>query len=329
MTNILIIRFTEDLSFAILVRMTSSPQDTPIDKLGGNAQSASDAQLRGKLLVIASGLLFGTVGVFVEEAGQHPLTTVWFRCAFGAVALLLWCLLRGGLSQLRLHGSAWRLVFITGCLVVIMWALFFAAILRTSIAVATVVFHIQPLLVMTFGAWWLHEKVTALQWGMSLLALLGLALATGLLNDSQAALTGSSAYLLGILLCIVGALVYAIVTLIAKTNRSITPVALVAWQCIVGTVLLAWWPWFHGWPAQASSVSWLAGIGVIHTGLAYALVYTGMAKLSTGKIAALQFVYPATAVLVDWLVYGRTLSVLQLLGVAAMVVAIGVVSKAR
>jgi drug/metabolite transporter (DMT)-like permease len=329
MINILIIRFTENTRFAILGRMTSSHQDTSIPTANDNAQIASDAQLRGKLLVIASGLLFGTVGVFVEEAGQHPLTTVWFRCAFGAVVLLLWCWVSGGLLQLRLQGSAWRLVFITGCLVVLMWSLFFAAILRTSIAVATVVLHFQPLLVMTFGAWWLREKVTALQWGMSLLALLGLVLATGLLNGANTTEVNASSYLVGILLCLGGALAYAIVTMIAKTNRSVTPVALVTWQCIVGTVLLAWWPWFHGWPAQASSVSWLAGIGVIHTGLAYVLVYTGMAKLSTGKIAALQFVYPATAVLVDWLVYGRTLSALQLLGVAAMVVAIGVVSRAR
>lgn len=329
MIGIYIIRFTEIMSCATLGRMTSSPQDNATEKANDTAHHANDAQLRGKLLVIASGLLFGTVGVFVEEAGQHPLTTVWFRCAFGAVALLLWCWLSGGLSQLRLQGSAWRLVFITGCLMVLMWGLFFAAILRTSIAVATVVFHIQPLLVMTFGAWWLRERVTPLQWSMSLLALLGLTLATGLFNSAQAVHTGSSSYLLGILLCLGGALTYAIVTMIAKTNRSVTPVALVTWQCIVGTVLLAWWPWFHGWPAQASSMSWLAGIGVIHTGLAYALVYSGMAKLSTGKIAALQFVYPATAVLVDWLVYGRTLSALQLLGVAAMVVAIGVVSRAK
>jgi drug/metabolite transporter (DMT)-like permease len=292
-------------------------------------ETSTDSQLRGKLLVGAAGLIFGTVGVFVEEAQQDPLTTVWFRCAFGALALLLWSWWRGTSSQLRLQGSAWRIVLITGCLVVVMWSLFFASITRTSIAVATVVFHIQPLLVMTLGAWWLKEKVIAVQWSMSLLALLGLVLATGLFGSTQAAAAGSSSYVIGLAFCVGGALAYAIVTLIAKANRSVTPFALVTWQCIVGTVLLAWWPWVHGWSVQVTSLGWLAGLGVIHTGLAYLLVYTGMAKLSTGKIAALQFVYPATAVLVDWLVYGRTLSPVQLIGVAMMAVAIGVVSRAR
>lgn len=285
-------------------------------------------QRHGQLLVGAGGLLFGTLGVFVEEAGQDPLTAVWFRCVFGAAALLLWCWISGNFLQLRVPRSSWRSVFAAGTLMVLMWVLFFAAIARTSIAVATVLFHIQPLLVMVLGAWWLREKVTAMQWAMGLLALAGLVMATGLLDTAQAAAAVTPSYLVGLLMCVGGATAYAVVTLIAKTSRT-TPIALVAWQCIVGVVLLAWWPWVHGLPAQATSLAWLAGLGVIHTGLAYVLVYTGMARLSTGKIAALQFVYPATAVIVDWLVYGRTLSAVQLTGVGLMAVAIVAVGKAR
>ena len=43
-----------------------------------------------------------------------------------------------------------------------------------------------------------------------------------------------------------------------------------------------------------------------------------MARLPTGRIVVLQFVYPAAAVLVDWAVYDKTLSVSQMLGVAVM-----------
>ena len=46
------------------------------------------------------------------------------------------------------------------------------------------------------------------------------------------------------------------------------------------------------------------------------VLYAGMARLPTGRIAVLQFVYPATAVVVDWLVYGRVLTPLQMAGVA-------------
>jgi drug/metabolite transporter (DMT)-like permease len=318
----------ERSSFPNTLRMSSPNESKNLSSTDINLPDASKSPTDGKLFVLAGGLIFGTLGVFVEEAKQDALTTVWFRCAFGALALLAWSWFSGTTSQLRLHGSSWRIVLSTGCLMILMWALFFASIARTSIAVATVVFHIQPLLVMTLGAWWLREKVTRLQWSMSLLALFGLVLATGLL-DGLKSTHYSERYLIGLLMCFGGAFAYAIVTLIAKTNRSISAVTLVTWQCLLGTLLMAWWPWLHGWPTQLDSLAWLTGLGLIHTGLAYVLIYTGMARLSTGNIAAMQFVYPVTAVLVDWAVYGRMLSVAQLVGVVLMAIAIGVVSRAR
>jgi drug/metabolite transporter (DMT)-like permease len=71
----------------------------------------------------------------------------------------------------------------------------------------------------------------------------------------------------------------------------------------------------------------LVGLGVIHTGLAYVVLYAGMARLSTSRIALLQFVYPVAAILMDWAVYGRALSAVQLAGVALMAVALTAVRR--
>lgn len=279
----------------------------------------------GVTLMVAGGLLLGTIGVFVEEAAQHPLTTVWFRCAFGGAALLLWGAAAGRLGELRLRGKGLLAALAAGVLMIANWALFFAAIERTSIAVATVVFHVQPLWVIALGAWWLRERITRRQLAAALLALAGLALATGL-ADGAAASTGAldGAYATGLLMCLGGSLSYAAVTLIARLAKDdgVSSFALAWWQCAVGVAALAWWPVAHGWPAPGPAWAWLAGLGVIHTGLAYVVLYAGMARLGTAHIALLQFVYPAAAVLVDWLAYGRALSVLQLLGVAVMVVAL-------
>jgi drug/metabolite transporter (DMT)-like permease len=277
--------------------------------------------------MVAGGLLLGTLGVFVEEAGQDPLTTVWFRCAFGAIALLAWCLGTGQCAQLRLHGYAWWVALATGLLMILNWALFFGAIARTSIGVATVVFHIQPLWVMALGAWWLREKVSGTQWAAGLVALAGLTLATGLLDGPQQRSLITPTYLLGLVMCIGGSLCYAGVTLIAKSARAVSTMALAWWQCVAGVLLLAWWPAMHGWPAGTAPWAWLVGLGVVHTGLAYVLLYAGMARLSAGRIATLQFVYPATAVLADWAVYGRALSSTQMAGIGLMAVAIWVVRR--
>ncbi|MDC6170743.1 DMT family transporter [Paucibacter sp. XJ19-41] len=283
------------------------------------APTASREERQGQALMLAGGLLLGTLGVFLEEAGQDPLTAVWFRCAFGALALLVWGLASARLGELRLARRGLLAAVAAGLLMLVNWVLFFAAIERSSIAVATVVFHVQPLLVMAFGVLFLREPFSRRQGAAVLIALLGLALATGLLDQWREI---DSAYGWGLLMCLGGSFSYAAVTLIAKSVRGVSSFALSWWQCAVGSVVLLAWPLTQGWPAWGAAWGWLAGLGLIHTGLAYVLLYAGINRLPAGRIALLQFVYPAAAVLVDWAVYGRALSPLQLLGVAMMAGAI-------
>jgi drug/metabolite transporter (DMT)-like permease len=62
--------------------------------------------------------------------------------------------------------------------------------------------------------------------------------------------------------------------------------------------------------------------------LAYTLIYGGMARLNTGRVALLQFVYPAVAILIDQLYFGQRLSGLQLAGIAIIAAAIGFAERA-
>jgi drug/metabolite transporter (DMT)-like permease len=115
---------------------------------------------------------------------------------------------------------------------------------------------------------------------------------------------------------------YAGVTLIAKALGGLRPHLLTMIQCAVGVIAL---PWLA--PAAALThvslpqYGWLAGLGILHTGISYALIYGAVPQLRLPVIAVLQFIYPLTAVLVDWLVYGRTLTTAQLIGVALIVLA--------
>jgi drug/metabolite transporter (DMT)-like permease len=287
---------------------------------------AARRERQGLWLMTAGGVLLGTLGVFLQQAGQHPLTAVWFRCAFGAAALLAWGALAGRLGELRLRGRDALAAAAAGGLMILNWALFFGAIERSSIGEATVVFHVQPLWVMLAGALWLGERVSARQWVAAGVALAGLALATGVVDGRVGGRVGAAAFsashAAGLLMCLGGSLSYAGVTLIAKAARGASSYALACWQCLIGVAVLAWWPVLHGWPQAPAAWAWLAGMGVLHTGLAYVLLYAGMARLPAGRIALLQFVYPAAAVVVDALVYGRLLAAGQWVGVLTMAAAL-------
>ena len=186
---------------------------------------------------------------------------------------------------------------------------------------STVVFHLQPFWLMAMGAWWLGERVTRRHWAATAVALVGLALASGLAEAAATPL--DRGYLIGLLMCLLGSFTYALASLIAKAQgEQVGSFALAAGPCVVGTLGLAVWPLLQGLPGLGLAWGWLAGLGVLHTGLAYVLLYAGMAQLSTGRIAVLQFVYPGTAVLVDWTVYGHALGPLQTAGVALIAAAL-------
>lgn len=275
-------------------------------------------------LVLGSALL-GTIGVFVQNGHTDPLTMTWFRCAFGLVGLTLWLALRGQLGAVRLARSTWPWVVAAGFLLLTGWILFFAAIPRTSTGMAVVLFQFQPLWVVALGAFWLREPIGMLRLASICMAMVGLTLATGILQ-AQTGMGRHDAlapqYWLGVGFCLIGSWCTALVTIIAKRLSELPAGVLAWWQCAIGAAILWLWPIAHGWPSLGASWLWLAGLGLIHTGLVYALMYAGIGKLPTSRTAVLQFAYPAVAVTIDWAYLGIRMDDVQLLGVGVMAVAI-------
>ena len=204
------------------------------------------------------------------------------------------------------------------------WWLFFTAIQQVPTGVAVVLFHVQPLWVLLLGAWWLKEAVPRHRAVSVLVAMAGLVLATGV-AEGLAPSGGSHApgYWVGIGLCLIGALCTATVTVVAKRLGALPLGALAWWQCALGAAVLWVAPVGHGWPVWGVSWAWLAGLGLIHTGLAYTLMYAGMARLATARVAVLQFAYPTVAIVVDWVYFQHTLGGWQMAGVVLMLGAIG------
>lgn len=273
----------------------------------------------GVLGFSVAAVLMGTMGVFVEQAGLDPVTTVFYRCVFGLATMAAYCAWKGYFRSQRFSRRLIGLALLSGVLMVSQWVFFFGSLERVGIAVSTVVFHVQPFWVVLLGALVFRERVGAAKLAWIGIAFVGLALAAGIGRDT---LSADSAYLTGIAFTLIASVLYAGVTLIAKALGDLRPHLLTMIQCAVGVISL---PWLA--PSGATTHialhqwGWLAGLGVIHTGLTYALIYGAVPKMPVSAIAVLQFIYPLTAVLVDWLVYGRALTPLQGLGVGLIVLA--------
>lgn len=259
----------------------------------------------------------GTVGAFATEAALDPVTTVFWRCVFGTLFLGAWCLLRGYLPARTLTRSGIALAVVGGVCIVLNWIAFFAAFGLTSIATATIVYHIQPFFVVLIGVLFLKERITLDQIIWMLAAFAGLALASGLVVSSSPV---TMSWALGIALSIGGALLYAVATIVAKGLGGQRPEITALCQTAVGIVMLA--PFAGAFEhVPAASWGWLVGIGALHTGVAYVLMYASYPRLTTPVIGVLTFIYPLVAILIDWAVYGHPLGWPQAVGMGLIVVA--------
>jgi drug/metabolite transporter (DMT)-like permease len=259
----------------------------------------------------------GTVGAFVTESGLHPVTVVFWRCVFGAIFLAAWCLLRGYLPDRTLSPSRLALAALAGVCMVLSWTAFFAGFAMTSIATTTIVYHVQPFFVVLIGVVFLKERISLDQILWMLGAFLGVVLASGLVVTHGHA---DANWALGIALTLGAALLYAVATMLAKGLGQQRAEITVLCQTLVGVVMLAPFAGI-GQHIPLASWGWVAGIGVLHTGIAYVLMNSAFPRLTTPVIGVITFIYPVVAIMVDWAIYGHPLGPAQAAGMALIALA--------
>ncbi|MFZ6779726.1 DMT family transporter [Undibacterium sp. Ji83W] len=270
------------------------------------------------LAYIAAMLMLATLGIFIHEAGLDAVTTVFFRCLFAAIALALYCAYKGMFVAVNFSRKNLGLAVFGGVLMVVNWVTFFAAIQRIGISVTTIVFHVQPFIVLLLGAVLFREKIAANKLTWICLGFAGLVLACGLQIGGMQI---NEQYLTGLLLTLTGACAYAGVTLTTRAMRNMPAHLIALIHCMVGLVLLASLVTLPANGIQMQQWAWLVGLGLMPTALAYVLIYGALPKMPTSAIAVLTFIYPATAVGVDYLVYGQRISPAQMAGLMLIVLA--------
>lgn len=268
----------------------------------------------GTIEMSAAMVLSGFIGFFVVESEQPIWNVIFFRCLFGALGLAVYCGWRGFLSPWPLKGRAVIIALFAALALVLNWVLLFNAYSYASISLATVVYNTQPFFLILAGSIVLGEKIAIGKLPWFVTAFVGLLLIVELsAND----LSGNQ-QIIGFAMALGAAILYAINTLLTKQLVGVRPEVIALVNTFIGIIVLIPLADFHGLPNQLLHWGYLVILGVVHTCIMYILMYSSYQKLPITIIAILAFLYPAVAIIVDYVIYNQSLTIYQWLGVIAI-----------
>jgi drug/metabolite transporter (DMT)-like permease len=265
-------------------------------------------ELQGRLEMIAAMALSGTIGFFVVESGQSVWNVVFFRCLFGALSLFAYCWAKGLLLPWRFSARTLGLATLSGAAIVLNWVLLFSSYEHASISIATAVYNTQPFFLILMGMLLFGERPTGDALGFIAVAFIGLLMVT---QTGSGEMSWTGGYVIGLLQALGAAFLYAVASIIVKQLKGFPPHLIALIQAILDTAMLLPLADFSNLPTTALPWGYLLALGVVHTGIMYIFLYSALQKLPTPVIAVLSFTYPAVAILVDHMAYGRDLALNQ------------------
>ena len=271
--------------------------------------------MKSRLQLLGAMGIFGTVGIFVKYIPLPSATIAFCRGILGVMFLILlmavtrqkpaWSAIRKNLTILILSGVA----------IGLNWVLFFESFRYTSVAIGTVCYYLAPLFLILMSPI-LGERLSGKKLICVAIAFVGMALLSGITDSATA--TGDQ--LLGIALATGAAILYATVMLL---NKKLSPspaydktvIQLAAASLVIVPYLLLT-NGFHFAGLTTIGCVCLLIVGIVHTGIAYAMYFGSMKNLPAHTIAIFSYLDPVLAVVLSTLVLRETLTLWGGIGAA-------------
>ena len=277
-------------------------------------------------MMIASLLIVGTIGAVRRRLPFSSGLLAFVRGALGAASLTLYCMLRRRRLFHSLPKKTLGLLLLSGAVLGVNWIMLFEAYRYTTVAIATLCYYCEPILLMLLSPLLFGEKLTGRRLLCAAVAVTGMILVTGV----GAADTLGSGHWRGVAFGLAGAVFYALVVIINKKLPPVDAYEKTVFQLFFAALTML--PYLlltedlSSLSVTGTTLALLLVIGVVYTGLVYILYFGSMGGLRAQTIAILSYLDPVVALLTSALLLGERMTPLGLLG-ALMILGAAVFSE--
>lgn len=277
-----------------------------------------------KLKLSLSMLIFGTIGVFVKYIPLTSSTIAMARGFMGAAFLLFVMLISGKKpSAFAIKKNALPLI-ISGAAIGINWIFLFEAYNYTSVAVATLCYYMEPVLLIVLTPFVLKQKLSAKKILCVPVALVGMVLVSGVLSGKQ------DVSLTGVALGLAAAVLYTSVVLTNRFLKDISAYDSTLIQLFVAAVVITPYNLIVGMQPTGNvdikAIIMLVVVGFLHTGLTYYLYFSSMNHLPSETVAIYSYIDPAFAILLSVFLLKEPMTVSGVVG-AVLILGACIVSE--
>lgn len=284
---------------------------------------------RGLSAVIGAAVLWGisgTVAKFFFNQKISPILVVQIRLTVSALILLGWLYLRHR-PLLKVERQDWPMLIILGIggMAGVQFTYLYA-VSKLNVALAVFIQYLSPVIVAVYNCLFIRQPLSKQGWGALALALSG----SGLMITGPR-LSLNSLPLDGLLMGLASAFAAAFYTLYGKrVLAKYNPWTTLAWSLFFGA--LPWWfinP-FGEIIDQFQNTTFLIFfmyIAVLATILPFGLYFVGLAKITPAETIIVSMLEPVVAAVTAYLFLGELLSLQQLIGGGAILLAVYILSR--
>lgn len=265
-----------------------------------------------RLLLTASMIIFGTLGLFTRNISLSSGELALYRAVLAAALILVYLTVTGQSLPIGTIRRELPLLIISGMAMGINWVLLFQAYRFTTISMATLSYYFAPVIVIVACPILFREKMTPRQLICFVMSTAGLVLIIG------AGGAGNGTDLIGVLFGLGAAVFYATVILMNKFIRQVTGIHRTLIQ--FGGAILILLPYvaftggFHLGSLDGRGWICMLIVGLVHTGITYCMYFSSLKDLSGQETAVLSYMDPLVATLISVLLLGEPMTPAQALG---------------
>ncbi|MBQ8636636.1 MAG: DMT family transporter [Clostridia bacterium] len=267
---------------------------------------------KARLMVVLAMLIFGTIGVFVKFIPLSSPVIALSRSVIGTIFLLITSVISKKKPSLSAMRKNLPVLLVLGTFLGANWILLFEAYRYTTVAVATLCYYLAPVFVMLSSPFVLGEKLTGRKFAFSVVALLGMVLVSGVVGAEN------TVSVTGMLFGVGAAVLYAAIVLLNKKLKDIsandTTIAQLGISAVVVGVYVAFTEDFSAVSLNGTELLLLLVVGIVHTGIAYALYFGAFKTLKAQTAAIFSYIDPVFAIILSALFLNEPMTLTAALG---------------